>query len=174
MKKAVFLDRDGTLIIDLPYNADPEKIYPVEKAFDALKHLQKLGFTLVVVTNQSGVARGFYSSESMDKFNRQMAKIFLQENVSFAGLYSCIHSPDDSCGCRKPAPGMILQAAKELDICVSESWMIGDKISDVQAGIAAGCKDSILISKERPETYSGNFLTAPSLWQASQMLYSDV
>ena len=146
MRRAVFLDRDGTLIEDTEYPSDPARVVLIEGAVDALRRLRAEGWLIVVVTNQSGIARGLITPEQY----RQVADAFA-EQLTAAGCRidatcMCPHHPAHSgpCGCRKPQPGMLLAAARALAIDPSRSFMVGDKVSDVRAGLAAGAS-SILV-----------------------------
>ena len=149
-KCAIFLDKDGTLIPDIPYNADPDLI-SLEK--NVGKTLAKLAphFELIVISNQSGLAFGYFDENDLQKVEKRMAELLDEYGVSLSGFYFCPHHPDGSitpyaklCDCRKPNPGLIIRAAKEHHISLNGSWMIGDILNDVQAGKAAGC-GSILI-----------------------------
>ncbi len=146
LKKCVFLDRDGTIIFDYGYISVPTNIKVIPEAFSALKKLKKAGFLLVIISNQSGVGRGYFQTEDVDKVNNKILEMAKMENLDFDGVYYCPHHPDDNCSCRKPAPGMLLKAAKEFGINIHESVMIGDKESDILTGINAGCKINILIA----------------------------
>ncbi len=139
MKKAVFLDRDGTLIFDEGYISDPEKVVLIPGVADALKRLSGAGFLLVVVSNQSGIGRGYFSEESSKAVNSRMEQLLAEESVRVDGIYCCPHSPEEKCQCRKPRPGLLLKAAAELGIDLSMSAMLGDKESDAEAGLSAGC-----------------------------------
>lgn len=140
MQKAVFLDRDGTLIYDEVYLADPSKIRFIPGAIAALRALAARGYALVVISNQSGVARGLIRPEQLAAVHARIDELLAAEGVHLAGAYHCVHGPDDGCDCRKPMPGMILQAARDLGLDLPSSVMIGDKPSDVQAGEAAGAR----------------------------------
>lgn len=135
MRRAVFLDKDGTLIEDVPYSLHL-RFRP--GAFKALRQLRD--FALVVVTNQSGVARGLLTMADLDRLYRDMKHTLAQERIPLAGFYACPHGPQDGCSCRKPEPGMLLQAARDLDLDLAHSWMVGDRDSDLEAGKRAGCR----------------------------------
>lgn len=145
-ERAVFLDRDGTLIYDAGYTYRIEDFRLLDGAPEALRLLQMLGYRLVIVTNQSGIARGRYTEADMQRFNDHMLEELRKQGVSVAGLYYCPYHPEGVGGyrcdsdLRKPAPGMFLQAGRELDLELPRSFAIGDKKSDVLAGQAAGCK----------------------------------
>jgi D-glycero-D-manno-heptose 1,7-bisphosphate phosphatase len=150
MKRAVFLDKDGTLIPDIPYNVNPGLI-TLEQGAEALSKLADAGFRFVIISNQSGIARGYFSEEDMLAVQRKVETLLGEHRISLDGFYYCPHHPEGNvmryareCDCRKPMPGMIRQAAAELSIDLSRSWMIGDILNDVEAGKKAGCK-TILI-----------------------------
>ena len=154
---AVFLDRDSTLIEDMRYSVAPAKLAPLPGVVSALSRLGKAGHKLVIITNQSGVARGTFSEEALTAFHGHMLAWFEERGVHFAGLYYCPHYPEGppskyvmECDCRKPAPGMILKAARELDIDMNRSWMVGDRSPDIAAGRAAGCRTIRILTGEPP------------------------
>jgi histidinol-phosphate phosphatase family domain/HAD-superfamily hydrolase, subfamily IIIA len=137
-RAAIFLDRDGTLIKDANYPADPREVTPIPGAAEALRQFQSMGFALVVVSNQSGVGRGFITDEQAAAVDTQFRDIFSRAGIVFDGVYYCPHSPDAGCDCRKPRPGLLHRAAGELNLSLSDSVLIGDKIEDGQAAQAVG------------------------------------
>jgi len=156
--KAVFLDRDNTIIEDAEYSADPSVLAPLPGVADALKRLRRAGWKLIIVTNQSGIARGLFTEEALQSFHRHMLQWFAKRGVRFDGLYYCPHYPQGeaeeyvkTCDCRKPAPGMLLKAARELDIDLSRSWMVGDRPTDIGAGRAASCRTIRVLTGQSPE-----------------------
>lgn len=161
-KKALFLDRDGTLIIDTDYPNDPGRVEFVPGTPEALRKVQK-EYELIVISNQSGVGRGLITPEQFDSVHQQFMNMLKQEKVELRGVHYCVHSPEENCECRKPNPKMILDAANEYNIDLSASYMIGDKLSDMAAGSRAGCQ-TILITSESRGDYIG--LTASDLNQA--------
>lgn len=138
MNGALFLDRDGTIIRDVGYPRDPAGVEPLAGVFAALTNARQLGYRLVIVSNQSGVARGLIQPSEARAVQARVVELFAREGVAFDGAYFCFHAPDDGCSCRKPKPGMLFQGMAELGIAPERSFMIGDKLSDVEAGIAAG------------------------------------
>ena len=138
-RSALFLDRDGTLIVDVGYPRDPDRVELVEGVAHALRTLQR-DHALVIVSNQSGIGRGLIREEEAAAVHARVIEQFQAAGVVFAGAYYCPHAPDDRCRCRKPAAGLIEDAARELDLDVGRSFMIGDKPSDLEAGRAAGCR----------------------------------
>ena len=141
-RPALFLDRDGTLIVDVGYPRDPALVELVPGAAEALRELQR-DHELVVISNQSGLARGIISEAEAAAVHERFVALFADAGVTFAGCYYCPHGPDNGCRCRKPAPGLIEDAAREIGLDVARSVMIGDKESDLEAGRAAGCASVI-------------------------------
>jgi histidinol-phosphate phosphatase family protein len=139
-RPALFLDRDGTLIADVGYPRDPAGVRLLPGCPEALRRLARAGFALVIVSNQSGVGRGLFSRAEAEAVHAEVVRRFAGAGVSFDGAYYCYHAPDEGCGCRKPAPGLLLRAAAELDLELTHSFMVGDKAIDVEAGAAAGCR----------------------------------
>jgi D-glycero-D-manno-heptose 1,7-bisphosphate phosphatase len=146
-RAAVFFDRDGTLIYDREYMARPAQVELLPGAIELLDCLSGLGFLTVVVSNQSGVGRGLITPGQADAVHRRFTQLLADVGVVIDTALYCPHAPDVDCLCRKPQPGLLLQAAEEHNIDLSRSFMIGDKVSDCEAGLAAGCK-SILFSAE--------------------------
>lgn len=146
--KAAFFDRDGTLIKDVNYLSNLDDIQILPKAILLCSCLQNLGYKLFVVTNQSGVARGYFDEDFVNKTHNHITKLFKKEGINLEKFYYCPHHPYrakdpkyfKSCFCRKPMPGMIFKAEKDFDIDLNKSLMFGDKLSDIQSGIIAGCK----------------------------------
>ena len=146
MKKAIFLDKDGTLIPDIPYNVDPDLITLQPNAVEGLRALQQNGYLIIIISNQAGVARGLFKEDGLQKVKEKIADLLMMEQVRLDGFYYCPHHPDGlvemlsiKCDCRKPAPGMFYKAAHDLNIDLSQSWMIGDILNDVEAAKRAGC-----------------------------------
>ena len=141
---AVFLDKDGTLIDDVPYNVDPARIRLAAGAGVALARLRAQGFRLIVVSNQPGVALGRFAAGALDAVARRIAELLAPHGAAPDAFYWCPHAPGDGCECRKPRPGMLRAAAREHDLALADSWMVGDILHDVEAGHRAGCR-AILI-----------------------------
>lgn len=153
-RKAIFLDRDGTINIEKGYLYKKEDFEFESNAIEGLKRLSELGYILIIVTNQSGIGRGYYTEKDLDILNNYMFKILLKEKVKIEKIYYCPHHPTKGigeykreCQCRKPNPGMILEGINEFNIDRENSYMIGDKISDVIAGISSGV-NTILLGKK--------------------------
>jgi histidinol-phosphate phosphatase family protein len=145
MKKAVFLDRDGTLNYDPGYLSDPDQLELLEGVGGALSLLKKSGFELIVVSNQSGIARGLIEPEVLNEIHVRLNELLEKEGASIDAFYLCIHHPDEACDCRKPKPKLLFQAAIERGINLSSSFMVGDKLSDLEVGRAAGCQGVALV-----------------------------
>ena len=145
MNKAVFLDRDGVVNVEKNYVYKIEDFEFMPGIFDVCKKYQQEGYLLFIITNQAGIARGYYTEEQFRILTDFMIKQFEKQGILIKKVYFCPHHPDftGECECRKPNPGMILQAAKEFDIDLSESILIGDKESDIEAGERAGIKMNI-------------------------------
>lgn len=137
-RRALFLDRDGTLIVDVGYPREAERVELIAGAAEALAQLQQT-WALVVISNQSGIGRGLIRPDEAAAVHARFVELFAARGVTFTGAYYCPHAPDAGCRCRKPAPGLIEQAMQELDLDVGASVMVGDKTSDLECGRAAGC-----------------------------------
>lgn len=152
---AVFIDKDGTLIDDVPYNVDPELIRLSKDAGTALARLRRAGYRLIVVSNQSGVARGYFKKGALAAVNHRIQQLLEPYAVAIDDFYYCPHGTDDACSCRKPQPGMLLKAAREYTIDLEKSWMIGDILHDVEAGNRAGCRTIHLDNGHETEWVKG-------------------
>ena len=164
--KTVFLDKDGTLIKDVPYNADPEKVLFETGVFEGLASLQAAGYKLVIVSNQPGIAMGLFSQEQLDDLITYFYQIFELNGLTLSGFYYCPHGAAKNgslCKCRKPEPGLLLQAAAELDIDLRQSWMIGDILNDVEAGNRSGCRTVLINNGNETEWLSGPYRTPDCL-----------
>jgi D-glycero-D-manno-heptose 1,7-bisphosphate phosphatase len=153
-RPVVFIDKDGTLIEDLPYNVDPARVRFLPGAREAVRLLGDAGLDLVVVTNQSGVARGYFDETDLTRLEKHLDREVAALGGRLVGFYACPHLPEGTveayaveCSCRKPAPGLIHRAAEELGADPHRSWFIGDTWMDVAAGAAAGCR-TILVGPE--------------------------
>lgn len=156
MKKALFLDRDGVINVEKEYLYKIEEFEFIEGIFDLTRHFSSLGYLIVVVTNQSGIARGYYSEEDFAKLTVWMVEQFKKDGVAIAGVYHCPHHEKitGECSCRKPKPGMLLEAAEELHIDLENSIMVGDKERDIEAASRAGLKESYLFDEAGTVTQS--------------------
>lgn len=181
MNKAIFFDKDGTLIPNIPYNVNPEAISIYPDAYKGLKALFNANYKIFIISNQSGIAKGLFKESALKDVEQKMEALLLSQGVIMQGFYFCPHDPRGiipayakSCTCRKPEPGMLLKAALEHDIDLSSSWMIGDILNDIEAGNRAGCR-SILVNKgletlwQSGEYRDPHYLTT-SINQAAQFI----
>lgn len=145
MKKAVFLDRDGTLIAEKHYLHRPEDVEIFPRAEMGLKRLQSAGFLLFLVTNQSGVGRGYFTMKDVDRVHEHISTQLQPSGVSFAGIYVAPEAPEQPSLGRKPSPYFLFQARDQFQLDLGESYMIGDKLIDLECGWNAGVKASILV-----------------------------
>ena len=165
MKKAVFLDRDGTLNIDHGYVHKIDDFQFIKGSIDALKELKEMGYLLVLVTNQSGIARGYFSEDQFLQLTEWMDWSLADRGVDLDGIYYCPHHPEgkgeykEDCACRKPKSGMLLEAIKALKIDPAQSIMVGDKIEDLKAGIGAKVRTNILVRTGKAITEEGENLS---------------
>lgn len=180
----VFLDKDGTLIEDIPFNVDPERIVLKPGAAQGLRHLYEAGFRFIVVSNQSGVARGYFQEKDLIPVEERLRELIaLAAGVPLDGFYYCPHHPEGtvhpyavSCICRKPQPGLLLRAAREKGIDLETAWMVGDILHDVEAGKRAGCRAVLIDNGSETEWRPGPFrdpdFIAPDLQAAADWILS--
>lgn len=171
MNKAVFLDRDGVINHDHAYVSNILNFEFIDGVFDACQQFIKQGYMIIVVTNQSGIGRGYYSEQDFNLLTNWMKAEFDKHQVTISEVYFCPHHPKNAlpnylkkCDCRKPMPGMLNQAINKFDIDVNQSIMVGDKVSDLQAAKAAGIKTKILVRSGKPITNAGK-LIADEIWE---------
>ncbi len=151
--KALFLDRDGVLIDYVPYLSQPEQVKLPDSAGDALKQWQNAGYLLIIITNQAGVGRGYYSLQDVEKVHSYIHQQYNRFGVSFDDIFVCPHHPDDKCSCRKPSPEMLIKAAKKHHIALSQSFFVGDAPSDLEAAIRANCEPILVLTGRGQETF---------------------
>lgn len=174
----VLLDRDGTIIYDRHYLADPAGVELLPGAAAGLRRLRELGCGLIVVTNQSGLGRGFFDESTLDRIHDRMRELLAAENVTLDAIYFCPHTDDDACDCRKPQPGLALQAARDFALDLKSCYLVGDKCVDINLGRAVGAS-SILVrtgygkETERagkcPADFVGDDLTQVAEWIATRI-----
>lgn len=145
MQKAVFLDRDGVINIEKNYLYKIEDFEFVQGVFSSLSHLQNLGYKLFIITNQSGIGRGYYTQEDFDKLTSWMKNEFSKNGIEISQVELCPHEPDFGCNCRKPKTAMIENISKNYSIDFDASWLIGDKNSDIKCAQNAGIKNTIQV-----------------------------
>jgi histidinol-phosphate phosphatase family protein len=148
---AIFLDKDGTLLEDVPYNVDPNAMKLAPGAREALAIFADVGAPLFVISNQGGVARGRFEIGALDGVEARLHELFASCGATLSGVYWCPHDAQGTvapyncaCDCRKPAPGMLLRAAREHDLALERSWFVGDILDDVEAGQRAGCRTVLI------------------------------
>lgn len=149
MNKAVFVDRDGTIARDVPYCSRPEDFELLPAAGEGIRLLNESGFRVVVITNQSGIARGYFTEEMLHKIHEKMARDLAGYRAHVDAIYYCPHHPDDRCSCRKPNTGLLEKARRELGIDLSSSYFIGDMWLDIEAAKRAGCQAVLLADGEK-------------------------
>ena len=149
-RAALFLDRDGVVNVEKNYLHKIEDFEFIEGIFELCKKYEALGYAIVIVTNQSGIARGYYSEEDFERLSAWMIERFRDEGIEITALYHCPHHPEISgaCSCRKPEPGMLLDAAKKYDLDLEASLLVGDSERDITAAHRAGVKETYLFSEE--------------------------
>ncbi len=162
--KAVFLDRDGTIIREGEYLADPAGVEILKGAASGIKALRQAGFIVIVATNQSGVARGFFTEQDMQRVNERMQELLAAEGAELDGIYYCPHYPEGKvreyvqvCYCRKPGPDMLFTAAQERNIDLFKSWVIGDKATDIEFGFKQGLRTILVLTGYGRETQTKGF-----------------
>jgi D-glycero-D-manno-heptose 1,7-bisphosphate phosphatase len=182
MPPAIFLDRDGTIIREAEYLADPAGVELLPGVVEGLRALRAAGFLLIVVSNQSGVARGYFTEETVKKINQRLRDLLAREQADVDAVYYCPHYAKGNvtayaieCECRKPKPGLILTAQKEWDIDLAHSWVVGDKDADVLLGKNAGTKTALVLTGYGEKTRAAGFvqgqepdLISPNLGSAAQ------
>ena len=144
MNRALFLDRDGTIIHDPGYLSKIEQIKFYEGVIEKIVLLKKIGFKIFIITNQSGVGRGYFSEEKLNYIHDHLMKMMRDRNAGVDGLRYCPHAPDDGCECRKPSPKMVLSLSEKFNVDLKQSFFIGDKIQDVLTGKNSHCKTVLI------------------------------
>lgn len=173
-RKAVILDRDGTLIVDRIYLNDPDKIEYLPGVFEALRLLRDEGFVFAIATNQSGVPRGLVDVRNLDEIHRRIQGEFCKHGIDILSFHSAPYMTDNDHYFRKPNPGMLIEAATWYNLDLKASWMIGDRMTDVEAGHRAGTKSALIGSMEKPEhpIYAPPEVYAPDLLSAARLILS--
>jgi len=182
---AIFLDRDGTLNEDPGYISDPDNVVLFPETGQALSLLKKYGFLLIIISNQSGIARKLMTSKDVDAVNDKINSLLAEYKVKIDAFYYCPAHPDysseEECDCRKPSPKLVLEAAKEFNIALEKSYFIGDTVADIQCGKNAGLKTILVKTGKGEESFSilqkeNNFPTfvADNLLSAGNFILADL
>ena len=170
---AVFLDRDGTINQDIGYLGEPESVVLIDGAAEAIGMLNQRGIKAIIITNQSGVARGYFSEQELEMVNQRVVELLAQRGAKIDGIYYCPHHPDDGCGCRKPMSGLLRQAAEDFGIELASSYMVGDKPTDVLAATGVGAK-GILIAHSEDVTCGEASYVCSTLLEAVRWILNDM
>ena len=146
--RAIFLDRDGVINKEVNYLSNPDDFEFIEGSIEALKILKRKGYLLIVITNQAGIAKGFFTEETLKEIHDKMNRILRQYDIVLDDIFYCPHHPEFTgpCTCRKPKPGMILRAKEKYDINLKDSFMVGDTLNDIQTGIDACCRTALVLT----------------------------
>jgi len=162
--KAVFLDRDGTIIEEANYLANPDGVRLIDDAAKGIKLLRDAGYLIIITSNQSGVARGYFSEQTLLKVNQRMQEHLQEEGTDYDGLYYCPHHKQGKveafaleCDCRKPNPGMIHQANQDFELDLYQSWVVGDKLADVKFGLTVNCQTALVLTGYGQSTRDAGF-----------------
>ncbi|MCX6000364.1 MAG: D-glycero-beta-D-manno-heptose 1,7-bisphosphate 7-phosphatase [Chloroflexi bacterium] len=177
LPRAVFLDRDDTIAEDVPYCSRVEDFHILPRVPESIRLLNDYGFKVAVVTNQSGLARGYFTKETLALIHQKMCDDLAEHGARVDGIYVCPHHPDDGCECRKPKPTLLLRAAEEMGVVLHFSYMVGDDAKDIEAGRAASCRTVLLRTRsKRPDKVTGmvqpDYVT-DSLYEAVQWIMKD-
>jgi len=171
-KKTIFLDRDGVINREVNYLHKIVDFEFIDGIFDTCLYFQSLGYKIIIITNQSGISRGFYSESDYQKLTQWMLDQFKNKNINILDIFHCPHGPNSTCNCRKPMPGMFLTAKTKHNIDMKQSWMIGDKEVDVIAANASGISNTILVRSGHriDESKSKASFIVDSIQQSKQII----
>jgi histidinol-phosphate phosphatase family protein len=168
---AVFLDRDGTVARDVNYCSRIEDFHILSTVPEAIKLLNEKGFKVVIITNQSGIARGYFNEETLDEIHKKLKDELAKQGAYIDAIYYCPHHPDEGCGCRKPGTALFNRAAEEMVIDLDSSYMVGDMQIDIDAGRALGCRTVLVTTGPKkgkdivePADYTAHNLLEASEW----------
>jgi D-glycero-D-manno-heptose 1,7-bisphosphate phosphatase len=156
-RRFVVLDRDGTIIVDRPHLSDPDGVELLPGAAQGLRQLQEMGLGLIVITNQSGIGRGFFTWEHLDLIHKRLCELLKTQEVYLDGIYVCPHKPDDHCRCRKPEVDLLELAARKLGFDPWDCFVIGDKTSDIELGRRVGATTFLIRMSYGPQVVSNDF-----------------
>jgi len=177
LRKAVFLDRDDTIAKDVPYCSRVEDFEILPSVPEGIRLLNEHGFIVVVITNQSGIARGYFTEQTLSQIHEKLHRELGRWNAHVDAIYHCPHHPDDGCECRKPKPTLLLQAAKDMGIDLHLSYMVGDDVKDIDSGRSAGCKTVLVTTGPDRGSLEGQEVSpdyvAHSLCEAAEWIVRD-
>ena len=170
--KTIFLDRDGVINKDINYLHKINDFEFIDGIFDACLHFQSLSYKIIIITNQSGISRGYYTESDYQKITQWMLNQFKYKNINILDIFHCPHGPDSNCDCRKPKPGMYLKAKAKHNTDMEKSWMIGDNERDIIAANSAGIDNTILVRSVHriEESQSNARFILDSIRQAKQII----
>ena len=170
--KTIFLDRDGVINKEINYLHKIDDFEFIDGIFDVCLYFQSLGYKIIIITNQSGISRGYYTESDYQKVTQWMLNQFKYKNINILDIFHCPHGPDSNCDCRKPKPGMFLKAKAKHNTDMEKSWMIGDKERDTIAANSAGIDNTILVrsSHRIDESNSNAKIIINSIRQAKQII----
>jgi D-glycero-D-manno-heptose 1,7-bisphosphate phosphatase len=170
--KTIFLDRDGVINKDIGYLNKIADCKFINGVFEACQYFKSLGYEIVIVTNQSGISRGYFSEKDFQIFTKWMINQFECNDINILDVFHCPHSPESNCNCRKPKPGMFISAKNKYNIDVGKSWMIGDSERDIAAANLAGIKNTIMVRSgyKVNESKSNAMFFLDSIYQANQII----
>jgi D-glycero-D-manno-heptose 1,7-bisphosphate phosphatase len=173
MRRAIFIDKDGTLIKDVPYNVDPTRIELAPGAGHAVSQWNQQAYLVIGISNQSGIARGYFQESAMHHVIARINELLKKDGAHLDSFYYCPHHPEGivrqfsyACLCRKPKPGLIVKAAKAWNIDLTQSWMVGDILDDIEAGNRAGCKTILINNGNETEWQRGGYRTPTAIVQS--------
>jgi D-glycero-D-manno-heptose 1,7-bisphosphate phosphatase len=175
MNRIVLIDRDGTINIERNYLSAPEQIKLLPQSADAIKILRELNLPVVVVTNQSGIGRGFFDLKRLEEIHERLREVLRENGTDVDRIYFCPHLPEDECGCRKPLAEMAQRAAKDFDADLSKSFVIGDNVCDIELGKNIGAEATILVRTGYGKTVEEEKLAVPdytveNLFEAANLI----
>ena len=170
--KTIFLDRDGVINKEINYLHKIDDFEFIDGIFDACLYFQNLGYKIIIITNQSGISRGYFTESDYQKVTQWMLNQFKYKNISILDIFHCPHGPDSICDCRKPNPGMFLQAKAKHNTDMTKSWMIGDNERDIIAANKAGINNTIMLKTGHNQSSSNAKIILESIVQTKQAITS--